>query len=347
MTRRDVVTLGSAIVDLIVRVQAREVDRLGLARGTMTLASVEEVDRLLHQLGREPEIRGGGSAANTAAGLAALGVEVTMVTQIGDDELGERWVDELAEAGVEVVLMEPRTPGATGRSLILVDERGERTMVTALGVAHSLVTEDLPLALLGTAKVCFVEGYLLDAAPTGLFERLAAVRGLGTRVALTLGDQLLVDRHRERLQRALGHDVDVVLGNGAEAAQLIRRQALSAIVEELQTRGVEGALTLGSEGAVVFDRTQAIHEAPPLAVEVVDTTGAGDHFAAGYLAAFVVGASLRERALLGNLLGGLVVSQPGGRLVANLQSHVLTHAPTVASRLGIGHAGEPSEGASR
>lgn len=280
----------------------------------MTLASVEELDRLIDAVGREVQVRGGGSAANTAVGLASLGVDTAIVTQVGDDDLGEQWAREVAEAGAEVVLLATPPGSRTARSLIMVDEGGERTMVTSLGVAASLDVEELPLPLLAEARWCFVEGYLLDAAPEGLFERLDVVRRLGGRIALSLGDALLVDRHRDRLLKALGRVVDVVLGNGAEAAQLVRRQGLATIVEELQARGVEGGLTLGADGAVVFSPDEALHQPAPVTIDdAVDTTGAGDQFAAGFLAAMVRGGDLASRAMLGTHIATAVVTHEGAR----------------------------------
>ncbi len=335
MTRHEVVALGSAVVDLTVNVRAREVDRLGLSRGTMTLASVEEVDDLLRQLRREPTLSGGGSAANTAAGLGLLGVETTVVTRVGDDELAERWVDELVATGVDVVLLASPPKSHTARSVVLVDEFGERTMVTALGVAGTLDAEDVPAPLLAEARWCLVEGYVLDAASSGFESLLRAVRSKGSRIALSLGDQLLVERHRERIVHMLGREVDVVLGNGAEGAQLVRQPALSRIVSELQARRLEGALTLGRDGAVVFDEREAVHQPAPSLAAVVDTTGAGDQFAAGYLAAATRGGDLAQRALLGTFLGTAVVEQPGARLRPEVRRRLGDELPELVNALGL------------
>jgi len=327
--RLDVVGVGSAIVDLTARVTPGDLAGPGLAPGTMTLVDEGQAARLAAAV---PVLTrtSGGSVANTVVGVAALGGRAGFLGRTGDDELGEVFRADLVGTGVVLGRSAPAVGGATGRCLVLVTPDGQRTMATHLGVATSLGTGDIDLDLIRRARVVLLEGYLLDVpGAEELLGSLAVAAGEAeAAVAVSLSDPELVRRHRGRLLRLLERSVDVVLGNEEEARALAGSADLEAAAGFLEEFGVLAAVTRGAAGALVV-APEGRQQVPALEVSVVDTTGAGDLFAAGFLAGLAWGADPTDAARLGAAAAAEVVGHLGGRPASDLR-------PLVVQVLGQG-----------
>ncbi|MHB8189282.1 MAG: adenosine kinase [Ferrimicrobium sp.] len=315
MIRSDVVGVGSAIVDLTVEVEESVIDSLGLTKGTMQLVDRETIDELEAGLITPPTMSGGGSVANTMVGLAGTGREVAMITPIADDRYGAFFVDEIAALDVIAVVPERDFEHRTGRCLVFVTPDGERTMCTYLGASAEVTADDIPATLYIGSRYLYLEGYLLDidGLTQGLSQLGAVARRYGVQVALSLSDTSVVQRHRDQLARLLSTSVDIVFANAEEGAALTGRDDPREVVAALQRFGCAGALTLGSYGAIGFDHSEFVYqEARPVSL-IVDTTGAGDQFAAGYLAGSCRSLDIETCLTLGQVAAVEVIGHLGGR----------------------------------
>jgi sugar/nucleoside kinase (ribokinase family) len=311
----DVVALGSAIVDVLSHCDDDFVAGHGLVKGTMALVDAERAEAVYASMGPGVEVSGG-SAANTAAGVASLGGRAAFVGKVADDEMGRIFSHDLRATGVAYTT--PPAPVSNGRGtarcLILVTPDAQRTMNTFLGVAGELGAGDVDEALVGSAAVVYVEGYLvgLPSAEGALRRAVKAAHAAGRRVALTLSDPVWVAERREEFLALLA-DVDVVLANEAEARALTGQEDIDAALALLSRACPVVAVTRSEQGAVVTDgrETAAVPAAP--VPQVVDTTGAGDLFAAGFLRGLTAGLPLSGCARLGCLAAAEVISHVGAR----------------------------------
>lgn len=279
-----VVALGSAIVDIFCQVDDRFVHATGIPKGSMQLVGANFSDDVLEQVG-DVEIRGGGSAANTLSGLANLGHSTALVARTDLDELGSQYLADLTRSGIAVYRPEVPHQLGTGRCLVMVTPDGERTMATWLGAASELTVDAKALAAASSAQIVYTEGYLYDLEHTKKEIDLTLRRAYdaGALVCFSLSDPYCARRHREEFLELLAEPVSVVFSNHEEAAILAQSADLDTIISFLRKLGLSGAVTLGKDGALVFDEsTQAIIPARSVS-KVVDTTGAGDLFAAGYV----------------------------------------------------------------
>ncbi|HEY3940860.1 MAG TPA: adenosine kinase [Acidimicrobiales bacterium] len=325
----DVVAVGSSLVDVLVQVDDARLAAVGLAKGSMELVDLARAEDLYAGAGPGVEVSGG-SAANTAVGVACLGGSAGFVGKVADDPLGTLFAHDIRASGVQ---FDPPTPVAsrpgadlgTGRCLVFVSPDAERTMATHLGVAVTLAPDDVPLELVSRARLLYLEGYLWDLAPAKEAMRRAigaAHRGEGA-VALSLSDPFCVDRHRREFLDLLLDEVDVLFGNEEEIVSLFGARSLDAALEAAEETGLLVAVTRGAAGAVV------VTERGPLSVpatpvdHVVDTTGAGDLFAAGFLYALARGAEPEQAARLGALCAAEVVGHIGARPQADLRALAL------------------------
>ena len=312
----DVVALGSAIVDLITLVDQPTLAATGLPPGTMTLVDADEAARLWSHASGRASLVAGGSAANTCAGVAALGGRAALVGRTGDDELGSAFADDLRSTGVDFSAPAPAEGIGTGRCTIFVTPDGERTMRTYLGAAPLLDETCVDAAVLGGARYIYLEGYLWDA-PASAGARARAVadgRAEGARIALTLSDPGCVERHRDEIRSLLATgDVDLLFGNDVEARQLTGAVSFAAAAATLGGQVEMCALTRGAAGAVVVHHGTS-EEVPAHPVErVVDTTGAGDLFAGGFLVGLATGLAPADAARLGALAAADIISAEGAR----------------------------------
>jgi sugar/nucleoside kinase (ribokinase family) len=314
----DVVCIGNAIVDVIAHADDGFLARHGMVKGTMGLIDDEAAHRLYAAM--PPAIEtSGGSAANTAAGLASFGSPVGFIGRVADDQLGEVFTHDLRATGVE---FDPLRPGAstdgnaTARCLILVTPDAERTMNTFLGVSASLGPDDIDADLVARASVVYTEGYLWDPpdAKKAIVKAMETARATGGRSAFTLSDPFCVDRHRAEFLELIEHHVDVLFANEAEIMSLYQASSFDEAADAVAGHCEIAALTRSEAGATVIgpDGTRVHVDAVPVE-RVVDTTGAGDLFAAGFLHGLSRGHGLERCARLGAMAASEAISHIGPR----------------------------------
>ncbi|MDQ3947355.1 MAG: adenosine kinase [Actinomycetota bacterium] len=315
----DVLAVGNAIVDVLSHCDDDLVARHGLEKGTMTLVDGERAADVYASMGPGVEVSGG-SAANTAAGVASLGGTAAFVGKVADDELGRIFTHDLRATGV-AYSTEPALSGVgTARCLILVTPDAERTMNTFLGVAADLGAGDVDEALVTSARIAYLEGYLVGvgAAEAALERTVALSRHAGTIVALTLSDPLWVRLNRDAFS-ALLPDVDVLLANEEEVLELTGAGDLEAALAILAATCPVVAVTRGAQGVVATDGKETVAVAAEPVDHVVDTTGAGDLFAAGFLFGLARNLPLETCARLGTLAAAEVISHVGARPQTSLR----------------------------
>ena len=320
----DVLCMGNAIVDVIAPVDEGFIAAHGLEKGSMRLIDAAEAGRLYAALPPGREV-GGGSAANTAAGVAALGARAGFVGRVADDTLGATFARDIRAAGVTYATPPGGAEPPTARSMIAVTPDAQRTMSTFLGASLALDAADLPEALVASAAILYLEGYLWDperprAAMQGA---IGIARAAGRRVALSLSDAFLLARHGDDF-RALLRDgaLDLMFANEAEAVALTGTASFDDAARALAGAAAIVVVTRGADGAVVLadDTRYAVPAA--LVPAVVDTTGAGDLFAAGFLAALTRALPLPECARWGAVAAGEVIAHYGARPEADLRALV-------------------------
>ncbi len=315
----DVAFVGNAIVDVLASVDDATLARLGLSKGAMGLVSRDVAERLSTAM-PQAVVASGGSGANTSVGASLLGLAASFSGRVADDPYGRRFVDDLVAAGVVPAMAAPSTDGITGRSHILVSPDGQRTMNTHLGASVTLGPDDLDLDIVRDAHLLYLEGYFWDDPTTrAAFSAAADAAGsAGRRVALTLSDAGCVARHRDGFQGLMrSGTVSIVLGNDAELRSLYDTDDLDAAIDALRVDCPLAAVTLGADGALSI-AGGVVERVPTLPVAVVDTTGAGDMFAAGFVAGVVRGLPPAEAARLGCLCASEAVGHVGARPVADV-----------------------------
>ena len=326
----DLVTVGHALVDIIAPVDDAVVAGLGLEKGTMTLVDPDRSEAILSVLRPEAAVSGG-SAANTAAGVAVLGGSVAFVGKVRDDEWGRLFARDIRAAGVAYAGPVAADGPATGQVVVLVTPDGEKTMCTSLGIGDLLAAGDVDPDLVAGARVVYLEGYLcgLDHTAATVEATLAAAEAGGAMVALSLSDPLWVRLHRDELAALLPR-VQLLFANADEACGVAGTTDPRRAAEELARRCATVVVTLGADGSVVA-AAGGLEEVPAVDAEVVDKTGAGDLFAAGYLHGYLSGGSPGDAARLGSVVAAEVVGHLGARPVADLRA--LAGAAGAGSRL--------------
>jgi sugar/nucleoside kinase (ribokinase family) len=323
-SRLDVLCIGNAIVDVIAATDESFLAAEGLDKGAMRLIDADEATRLYGRMGPGREISGG-SAGNTAAGLAMLGAKAGFVGQVADDQLGEVYRHDIKSLGIEFTTPALTGGAPTARSLVLVTPDAQRTMNTFLGAAQTLTTESLDEEQVRRAAILYLEGYLWDPeAPRAAMERAIDVaREAGNKVAFTLSDSFCVDRHRDGFNALIDSGrLDILFANEAEIVSLTGEADFEAAVASAAKRVPLLVVTRHEHGAVaVAGEERAQVPAEPVA-EVIDTTGAGDLFAAGFLAGLSQQRPLRDCLRIGAIAAAEVISHYGARPEADLKALV-------------------------
>ena len=317
----DVVGVGNAIVDVLASVEDAFIDEHGLTKGGMTLIDADRAG-FLHGVMPPGVEASGGSAANTVVGVAAFGGRAAYIGKVGDDALGEVFRRDLRAVGVgfDVPGASAADGHATARCLIQVTDDAQRTMNTYLGVSAHLGPDSIDVDLVASASHLYCEGYLWDREEAKEAIRFAmdVARSAGRTVSLTLSDGLCVDRHRDEWLELMTDKVDVLFGNASELCSLYGVDTLDAAADAVSEQVDLAFVTMGPRGSIVVAGNDRVHvEADELAA-VVDTTGAGDLYAAGVLFGLSRGASLDHAARLGSIAAAEIISHMGARPEADL-----------------------------
>jgi sugar/nucleoside kinase (ribokinase family) len=316
----DVVGIGNAIVDAIAHADEAFLARRGLVKGTTRLIDASEADRLYAEMGPGVEMSGG-SVANTMAGLASLGGRAGYIGLIRDDQLGEVFRHDIRAAGVTYRMPAATAGPSTARCLILVTPDAQRTMNTYLGACVELGPEDLHRPLIESAQVLYLEGYLFDPPRAKAALRAAAeiAHGAGRKVSLSLSDPFCVERHRADFRALVQGHIDILFANEAEICALYETTDFDVAARAVRGHCDIAALTRSEKGSVVVTADATHKVAAEKVARLVDTTGAGDLYASGFLYGLTHGRDLAGCARLGSLCAAEIISHFGARPETSLK----------------------------
>ncbi|MEQ1756432.1 MAG: adenosine kinase [Micropepsaceae bacterium] len=317
----DVLGIGNAIVDVLATTSDAFLNEHGIAKGAMTLVDGFRAELLGRTMQGSVEASGG-SAANTMVGIASLGGQAAFIGKVNDDRLGQVFAEDIRKSGVAFEATPVKGKAATASSHILVTPDGQRSMNTFLGCASDLTDADMVAQKIGASKIVFIEGYLWDAPATKVAIRAAIshAKAASRKVAFTLSDPFCVGRWREEFLSLLKSDVDIVFANEEEAKSLFQTEHFDQAFQSFRNWGKAAAITRSSKGSVIVENG-AVHILDAEPVErVIDTTGAGDQFAAGFLFGYARGLSLDICGRLGGVAAAEVISHLGPRPSVSLKS---------------------------
>jgi sugar/nucleoside kinase (ribokinase family) len=310
----DVLGIGNAIVDVLAHCEDAFLESEGLVKGSMNLIEVAQSDGLYERMGPGVEVSGG-AAANSMAGIASFGGRAAYIGKIRDDQLGAVFAHDIRAAGVHFDTPVAPDGPPTARSLILVTPDAHRTMSTYLGAAVELGPEDVDTDLVARCSVTYLEGYLWDKprAKDAFRVAMAAARAAGRRVSLTLSDSFCVERHRDEFNALVDDQVDILFANREEILSLTQTRDLREAVAAVRGRSGLVVVTLSERGSMVVTAEDTVEVRAAPVERLVDTTGAGDLYAAGFLHGFTTARPLAECAALGSLAAAEVISHLGAR----------------------------------
>ena len=319
----DVIGIGNAIVDVLVHADDEFLASEGLAKGTMTLIDAARAKRLYDKVGPAVECSGG-SAANTIAGLASLGGRGAFVGKVHNDQLGEVFRHDISALGVAFDTPPTDSGPPTATSLILVTPDAQRTMQTFLGASAGLGPDDIDVVTIAAARITYLEGYLWDPpdAKKAFVKAADAAHQAGGKVSLSLSDPFCVDRHRADFLDLAEHHVDILFANEDEITSLYQARSFDDSLQAVRGHCEIAALTRSEKGSVIVCNDEIhIVDAEPV-TDVVDTTGAGDAYAAGFLFGVTSGRDLATSARIGGIAAAEVIGHMGARPEISLKALV-------------------------
>lgn len=322
--RLDVLAIGNAIVDVIANTTDDFLNSEGLVKGSMRLIDAEEAERLYAHMGQAHQVSGG-SAGNTAAGVAALGGRAGFIGQVAPDQLGQFYRHDLTAQGVEFITPANDVGVPTARSMILVTPDGHRTMNTFLGAAQHLPSAALDEVQIRSSSILYLEGYLWDPETPryAMLRAIEVAREAGRKVAFTLSDTFCVDRHREGFLQLIDEGrIDILFANQLEIEALAGVAHLDSAVAAVSDKVETLVVTRSEHGALAVREGKRVHVPAAPIDKLVDTTGAGDLFAAGFLFGFARDKSLERSLLLGGICAAEVIQHYGARPEADLRALV-------------------------
>jgi sugar/nucleoside kinase (ribokinase family) len=316
----DVVGIGNALVDVLSHEAESFLTDHGLVKGAMALTDADKARTLYDSMGPAMEISGG-SVANTMVGIASFGGHAAFVGRVRDDELGTVFAHDIRAAGVAFDTPAATSGPPTGRCLIMVTPDSERTLNTFLGAAAEVGPDEVSSTLIGSARITYLEGYLFDQPEAKEAFRHAArlAHEAQRRVSLTLSDSFCVDRHRDDFLALVEHEIDILFANEAEICALYEVDDFDDALQRVRGHCEVAALTRSAKGSVIVSGEEVhVIDAEPVPNGVVDTTGAGDQYAAGFLYGFTHGKDLGTCGRLGALGAAEVISHLGARPAVSL-----------------------------
>ncbi len=303
--------IGNAIIDVICKVDDDYLKKNSLTKSTMKLINEKEFKKLLTNLQIEETISGG-SVANSIVGLSQLGNDVGFIGKVANDEFGQKYEDGLKKEKVNYLYSKKNEPIPTGSCLILITPDSERTMCTFLGTAGKINDEDIKVNVVKDAKITFLEGYLWDEGePKKAFDKAIAN---SNKIAMSLSDIFCVERHKENFLHLVKDKLDIVFANEQEIFSLTNKKNFSDIIAFGKKLGKLLVITRGEKGSIAIQKNEVFECASKKNLKIVDLTGAGDLFAAGFLHGYINNLSIKESLEKGTEMSSKIIQKIGARL---------------------------------
>ena len=322
----DIVGIGNAIVDVLTTTDDSVLERLSLNKGSMTLIDANKAKEL-YEITTNRIQRSGGSVANSLACIAQLGGKTAFIGRVRNDELGEIFTEEISATGT-IFKTPPSSVGpSTARCIIFITPDAQRTMCTYLGASVLLEPRDLDFSAVREAKILYLEGYLWDnpAAKDAFIKAAEIAKNAGRKVALSLSDSFCVNRHRESFVKLVGNHIDILFANEDEIKALYKTSSLNTAIEELKKTCDLAAITIGKKGSILISSGKEINIDPFIFGKAIDTTGAGDLYAGGFLKGLADGLKPEISARIGSICAGHIVTQLGSRSNTDLLNLISSH----------------------
>ncbi|MFL2899210.1 MAG: adenosine kinase [Candidatus Pelagibacterales bacterium] len=311
----DVVGIGNAIIDLIAEVDDSFLEKNNITKGGMSLVDYD----LANKIGGEVKIVktiSGGSVANSIVCIAQQGLKTAFIGKVNEDELGYEFKNGLQKEEVDFKLIPSLAKNYTARCIILVTPDAERTMNTYLGISQELSEDDVDMEVIASSSILYLEGYLWDLADAknAIKQSIIKAKESSTMVAFSVSDAFCVDRFRDEFIDLVKKSADIIFANESEVISLFQSKSLEEAVQECQNNNKIFAITLGSKGAMIVKENEIIEISPEQIDNLVDTTGAGDLFAAGFLSKYIRSKDLKLSGKEGVSLASQIIQKFGARL---------------------------------
>ncbi len=315
----DVVGIGNAIVDILTSTDDSLLKRLSLNKGSMTLIDEIEAEKL-YKITTNGTQRSGGSVANSLACISQLGGRAAFIGRVKNDNLGKIFTEDISKSGTIFQTPASTIGPSTARCVIFITPDAQRTMCTYLGASVLLEPQDIDLSLVKKAKILYLEGYLWDnpAAKNAFIKSAEIAKEAGRKIALSLSDAFCVSRHRESFLNLVEDHIDILFANEEEIISLYKTSDLNSAIKQLKQKCELAAITRGKNGSILISNDSEIVIDPFVLGETIDTTGAGDLYAGGFLKGLSSGLEPRISAKIGSICAGKIVTQIGSRSNANL-----------------------------
>jgi sugar/nucleoside kinase (ribokinase family) len=311
----DIVGIGNAIVDLIAEVDDSYLKKNTITKGSMSLVDYEVVNRIGNEVNIIRSISGG-SVANSIVSIAQQNLKTAFIGKVNQDELGEKFSQGLKKEKVEFKITKSSTNKYTARCVILVSTDAERTMNTYLGISQELTEEDIDMGIISNSSILYLEGYLwdLDNAKKAIKKSISAAKSSETIVAFSISDAFCVDRFREEFIDLIDNSADLIFANETEIKSLYETSDINIAIKKCQETNKIFAVTLGDKGAKVIHKNEVIDIKSEIIEKLVDTTGAGDLFAAGFLTEYIRTQDLESCGKEGVKMASIIIQKFGARL---------------------------------
>lgn len=311
----DIVGIGNAIVDIIAEVDDKYLSQNNIDKGSMSLIDFE----IANKIGSEVEIIkiiSGGSVANSIVGISQQGLKTAFIGKVNHDDLGNEFKKGLMEENVEFKYSPDTSQNYTGRCIILVTSDAERTMNTYLGISQQLTENDIDMKVIENSSILYLEGYLwdLDEAKNAIKKSILKAKASSTLVAFSMSDAFCVDRFREEFFEIVNDFADIIFANESEIKSLFQTDDLEYVKNECMKKNKIFAITLGSKGALIIKQNEIFNIDPEIIDNLVDTTGAGDLFAAGFLSEYIKSQQIDSCGKFGVKLASQIIQRFGARL---------------------------------
>ena len=311
----DIVGIGNAIVDLIAEVDDSYLKKNTITKGSMSLVDYDVANRIGNEVNIIRTISGG-SVANSIVSIAQQNLKTAFIGKVNQDTLGEKFARGLEKENVYFKITKSSTNKYTARCMILVSDDAERTMNTYLGISQELTEEDVDLSIIKNSSILYLEGYLwdLDNAKKAIKKSISTAKSSETIVAFSISDAFCVDRFREEFIDLINDSADIIFANESEIKSLFETSKLDVAFKKCQGTDKIFAVTLGDKGAKIIHRNEIVDIKAETINKLVDTTGAGDLFAAGFLAEYIRNQDLKSSGKQGVKMASIIIQQFGARI---------------------------------